>query len=239
MPPAERIYDRARGVLEAAWQGGYRTPDVAYALARVACFCAFRLLDRAQMGDLEAPLEPALAVHLDEARTYSALSRGQTWEPAGLGESRLAYLQGEFQHSVSAHQEDVSTLNFGQRQRGLEQRGQHPVHLCSTVELPGSLKKPTQLFQVRVLRADSLQVGEDVRFGPCVLIFGHTLELRAFKGPELNSVSRLERVLGHPLAVHKCPMTTICVFKNKSRAVGRDRSVAARNIGLGKFQIAI
>jgi serine/threonine-protein kinase len=92
--------DQGRQVLTEAWQGGYRTPDVAYALARVACFSAFRLLDRAEMGDLEESLEPALAVHLKEARTYSALSQGQTWEPAGLGESRLCYLEGEFEASV-------------------------------------------------------------------------------------------------------------------------------------------
>jgi serine/threonine-protein kinase len=93
--------EQARRVLGEAWQGGYRTPDVAYALARVACFSYFRLLDRAEMGDLEEPLEPALEVHLREARTYFRHARGQTWEPAGLGESRLAYLQGEFQHSVA------------------------------------------------------------------------------------------------------------------------------------------
>ena len=92
--------DQARLVLGTAWDGGYRTPEVAYALARVACFSYFRLLDRAEMGDLEEALEPALAAHLEEARRYSALAAGQTWEPAGLGEARLGYLEGEFERSV-------------------------------------------------------------------------------------------------------------------------------------------
>ncbi len=92
--------DRARGVLEAAWQGGYRTPDVAYALARVACYSYFKLLDRAEMGDLEEALEPALARHLQEARSYFQQAQGQTWEPAGLGASRLLYLEGQFEASV-------------------------------------------------------------------------------------------------------------------------------------------
>jgi serine/threonine-protein kinase len=92
--------DQAHRVLNTAWQGGYRTPDVAYALGWVACFSSFRLLDRAEMGDLEEPLEPALQVHLHEARRFCALSQGQTWEPGGLGESRLCYLEGQFEASV-------------------------------------------------------------------------------------------------------------------------------------------
>jgi hypothetical protein len=93
--------DQARLVLNAAWEDGYRTPDVAYALGYVACFSYFRLLDRAGMGDLEEPLEPALEGYRNQARTYSALSQGQTWEPAGLGESRLHYLEGQFEASVA------------------------------------------------------------------------------------------------------------------------------------------
>ena len=96
--------DQARKVLDAAWQGGYRTPDVAYALARVACFSYFKLLDRAEMGDLEEPLEPALEVHLQEARSYFKQSKGQTWEPEGLGEARLLYLEGQFEPSVAQAQ---------------------------------------------------------------------------------------------------------------------------------------
>jgi len=92
--------DQARVVLEAAWQGGYRTPDVAYALAKVACFSCFMLMDRAEMVDLEEPLESAMATHLQDARTYSALSQGQTWEPVGLGEARLLFLEGEFAQAV-------------------------------------------------------------------------------------------------------------------------------------------
>jgi serine/threonine-protein kinase len=85
---------QARLVLNAAWQGGYRTPDVAYALAWVACFSYFRLLDRAEMGDLEEPLEPALAGHRKEAQAFFALSQGQSWEPADLGRTRLLYTEG-------------------------------------------------------------------------------------------------------------------------------------------------
>lgn len=91
---------QARLVLDAAWQGGYRTPEVAYALSRAECFAYFRLLDRADMGDLEAPLEPALAAHRKEARAYFDQSRGQAWEPNDLGEARLAYLEGDFPGSV-------------------------------------------------------------------------------------------------------------------------------------------
>jgi serine/threonine-protein kinase len=90
----------ARLVLNEAWRQGYRTPEVAYALSRVACFSYFRLLDRADMGDLEEPLEPALAQLRKEARDHFERSRGQTWEPQGLGEARLAYLEGDFERSV-------------------------------------------------------------------------------------------------------------------------------------------
>jgi len=92
--------DQARLVLESAWQGGYRTPDVAYALAKVACFSCFMLMDRAEMVDLEEPLESAMATHLQDARTFSVLSQGQTWEPVGLGEARLLFLEGEFAQAV-------------------------------------------------------------------------------------------------------------------------------------------
>lgn len=91
---------QARLVLDAAWRRGYRTPEVAYALSRAACFAYFRLLDRADMGDLEEPLEPALAPLRREARAYFDQSRGQAWEPNDLGEARLGYLEGDFERSV-------------------------------------------------------------------------------------------------------------------------------------------
>jgi hypothetical protein len=147
--------------------------------------------------------------------------------------------KSHFQRAIGARQEDVSALHLGQRQRGLQQRRQHPVHLSRAVELPRSLQKPPQLFQVRVLRADALQLGEDVRSGGCLLVFGRKPQLRRIEGPELNSVSRPERAAGYLLAIHKCSVPALCVLKDELRAIVRDRSVAARDIGLRKRQVAL
>jgi serine/threonine-protein kinase len=88
--------DQARRVLTAAWRGGYRTPEVAYALSKVACYTCFTLMDRAETGDLEIPLETAMAEPRKEARAYYALSQGQTWEPRELGQARMHFLEREF-----------------------------------------------------------------------------------------------------------------------------------------------
>jgi len=145
--------DQARRVLTEAWQGGYRTPDVAYALARVACFSSFRLLDRAEMGDVEEPLEPALEAHLKEARTYSALSQGQTWEPAGLGESRLCYLEGEFEASVRH-----ARAAFKDRPWLYEARMQEAFSLAAlgrASQKQGDLKRAWSLYQEASLAAQA------------------------------------------------------------------------------------
>ena len=69
-------------------------------------------------------------------------------------------------------------------------------------------------------------------------VFGRKPKLWAFARSELNSVSRLEHAAGYLLAVDKCSVPTLCVFKHKLRAVVRDRSVAARDVGLRKRQVA-
>jgi serine/threonine-protein kinase len=92
--------EQARRVLGAAWQGGYRTPDVAYALCKVACFTCFSLMDRAEIGDLEGPLEPAMAEPLKEARDFFSLSQGQSWDPQGLAESRVLFLARAFEQAL-------------------------------------------------------------------------------------------------------------------------------------------
>jgi hypothetical protein len=90
---------RARRALEAAWSG-YRTPDVAYARFRLAGEEVSALAGRAELEDLESPLETAAAESLQEARRHFALARGQTWEPAELAEARLGNLEGRHARAV-------------------------------------------------------------------------------------------------------------------------------------------
>jgi len=90
---------RARRALEAAWSG-YRTPDVAYARFRLAGEEVSALAGRAELEDLESPLETAAAESLQEARRHFALARGQTWEPADLAEARLGNLEGRHARAV-------------------------------------------------------------------------------------------------------------------------------------------
>jgi tetratricopeptide (TPR) repeat protein len=92
--------DQARKVLLAAWDGGYRTPDMAYALSRVACESYFVLLDRMELDDLENRQDPALAAHLRDARAFFDLSRGQGWEPDGMAQARLQNMEGRFEEGV-------------------------------------------------------------------------------------------------------------------------------------------
>ena len=91
-----------------------------------------------------------------------------------------------------------------------------------------------------MLRADALQLREDVRSGSCVPVFGRAKpQLRRIEGPELNSVSRPERAAGHLLAIHKCSVPATLVLKHELCAIVRDGSVAARYIGLSKRQVAL
>jgi len=92
--------EHAREVLMVAWRSGFRTPDVAFALSKVACYTCYSLIEQAETGDLEAPLETALAEPRSEALAYFALGRGQTWEPWELGQSRMHFLAKDYQAAV-------------------------------------------------------------------------------------------------------------------------------------------
>jgi serine/threonine-protein kinase len=85
---AMRFLEQARTALEAAWNGGYRTPDVAYALCKTYCDLYIRTLDEEQTEDLPPSLELA-ARQLDAARTYYELALGATWEPRELCGARI------------------------------------------------------------------------------------------------------------------------------------------------------
>jgi serine/threonine-protein kinase len=91
----------ALAVLNKAWKEGYRTPEAAYALSRVACEAYFLLVERAEMEDLELDLDNLRAVHGREARSYFDRSAGQTWEPTDLGEARILYLEGHYERAAA------------------------------------------------------------------------------------------------------------------------------------------
>jgi hypothetical protein len=85
--------DKALAVLNRSWNGGYRTPEVAYALCRVACDHYLRL------ADLDPPSGPEQARQLQAAREFFTLSEGAVWEPRELAEARLLSLEGS--HSAA------------------------------------------------------------------------------------------------------------------------------------------
>jgi hypothetical protein len=58
------------------------------------------LLDRMELDDLENAQAPELAAHRRDARTYFDLSRGQGWEPEGMAQARLLYLEGRFEEAA-------------------------------------------------------------------------------------------------------------------------------------------
>jgi serine/threonine-protein kinase len=81
--------DRALAALEEAWNGGYTTPEVAYALCKVhSAFCR-RLGDGSLGGSAEGALAVSRARHLAASRFFFARSGGSTWEPLALGEAGL------------------------------------------------------------------------------------------------------------------------------------------------------
>jgi tetratricopeptide (TPR) repeat protein len=92
--------DRALGVLQAAWAGGYRTPEMASAIARAACDSYFALVSREDTADRDAALDAAKARWRRTARTYFDLSAGQAWEAAALAEARILYVEDRFQEAL-------------------------------------------------------------------------------------------------------------------------------------------
>ncbi|MDR3670872.1 MAG: serine/threonine-protein kinase [Holophaga sp.] len=204
--------EQARRVLTTAWQGGYRTPDVAYALGWVACFSYFRLLDRAEMGDLEDPLEPALQVHLQAARTYGALSRGQSWEPAGLGESRLFYLEGKFEASVRQAQ-----AAFKEHPWLYEAKMQEAFSLGALAwacQTRGELGRAQSLYREAGLAAQAAQaIGQSD--GNCALADMewrlHWVQLPGLGGPErMGQLDQAERQADHLLALQPDSPRALC-----------------------------
>jgi len=91
----------AQEVLERAWQGGYRTPEMAGTLCRVACERYFVLIAREDTEDRDATLEAAKRQCRQAARSFFVLSAGQAWEPAPLGEARVLYVEQRFQAALA------------------------------------------------------------------------------------------------------------------------------------------
>ena len=90
---AMRDLEPALAALERAWDAGYRTPDVAYALCKTHCDFFIRALDQAQLGD-RAPAPGLMAAELEAARRFYALSAGAAWEPPELCGARILNFQG-------------------------------------------------------------------------------------------------------------------------------------------------
>ena len=88
--------DRALGILEAVWDGGYATPEVAYALCRVHTDYCLRLADDTWGGGAGAAQDAARTVHLRAARMRFAQAGGASWEPRELGEAALLVQEGAF-----------------------------------------------------------------------------------------------------------------------------------------------
>jgi len=83
-----RYLEQARTCLEEAWNSGYRTPDLAYALCKTYCDLYIRTLDEEQTGDIP-PSSALAAAQLEAAKRYYALSAGATWEPPELCGARI------------------------------------------------------------------------------------------------------------------------------------------------------
>ena len=92
---------QAQAALERAWNAGYRTPEMACALARVACESYFVLISREDTADQEHTLEASKQELRRAAREYFTLSAGQSWEPAPLAEARTLYVEDRFQECAA------------------------------------------------------------------------------------------------------------------------------------------
>ncbi|BDU71192.1 serine/threonine-protein kinase [Mesoterricola silvestris] len=83
-----RYLEPALASLEAAWDGGYRTPEVAYALCRTHSEFYLRVTEHEQLGDLP-PAPGTAARHLQAARDFLAQAAGASWEPQELCCARI------------------------------------------------------------------------------------------------------------------------------------------------------
>ena len=92
--------ERALKVLQAAWAAGYRTPEMAGAIARAACDSYFALVSREDTADRDDALDAAKARWRQTARTCFDLSAGQAWEPAPLAEARILYVEDRFPEAL-------------------------------------------------------------------------------------------------------------------------------------------
>lgn len=91
---AMRFLAQAQEAFQRAWAQGERTPDAAYALAKVHCEYYIRITDEERMGDIP-PGSGRAGAHLAEARRYRALAAGAAWEPVELCDAMLRIFEGD------------------------------------------------------------------------------------------------------------------------------------------------
>lgn len=97
---ALRQPDAAVLELDAAWASGYRTPEVAYALARAHCEAFVMKSDREALELGEESLESLRERHLKKARTYLDQAGSADWEPLALGEAVLLNQEERFSEAL-------------------------------------------------------------------------------------------------------------------------------------------
>jgi tetratricopeptide (TPR) repeat protein len=90
---AMRFLHPALKALEAAWDGGYRTPDTALALVRVHLEFQMRIRDLEELG-FPDPGGPDDGSHLEAARRFQGLAAASTWEPPALAQARILAFEG-------------------------------------------------------------------------------------------------------------------------------------------------
>ncbi len=88
----------ARGKLELAWQAGFRTPEVAYALGTVLLNLYLIEQEKLTLTDsalIEVALQPLRATLVEPALAYFQLVQGQAQENPAYGEAQVAMLLGD------------------------------------------------------------------------------------------------------------------------------------------------
>jgi hypothetical protein len=97
--------DLALEALDAAWQGGFATPDTAYALCKLHCAYCRRLAPWGVSGRALEALAESRARHLRAARDFFTQASGENWEPPQLGEAGLLIQEGAYEDGLAKARE--------------------------------------------------------------------------------------------------------------------------------------
>ena len=154
---ALRDHETASQELDAAWQAGFRTPEVAYARGTVLLerfMAAEEQLHETNPLRMEAALVPLRVRFVEPALAQFKLAQGHAQAYPAYGEAQVAMLQGDFRRCIEKCREAFAADPWMHEAKLLEARALRntvygtPAHNATSAEVEACLQEARRAVQV-------------------------------------------------------------------------------------------